>query len=76
MAATGHHHEIEGLEGLLLPARKATGANPLPFYLMAGNRLLRDVPAETTVTADVIEAPKESLLWTLRREMEEIFELR
>ena len=30
LTAAGHHHEIEGVEGLLLPARKAEGANPVP----------------------------------------------
>ena len=76
LAATGHHHEIDGVEGLLIDARKAAGANPIPFYMMAGHRLVLDVPAQTVLTADMIAAPKDSRLWTLRREMEEIFELR
>ncbi len=75
LEATGHHHQIGGVDGLLVPARAATGANPIPFYLMAGNRLLRDVPAGTVITADMVEPPKESLLWSLRRELEKTFKL-
>jgi predicted homoserine dehydrogenase-like protein len=76
LEAVGHHHQIAGVDGLLVPARAAVGANPIPFYLMAGNRLLRDLPAGSVITAEMIEPPKESLLWSLRREMERTFALR
>ena len=76
LTAAGHHHEIDGVNGLMVEARRAAGSNPIPFYLMAGTRLLRDVAPGTTITADMVEPPKESLLWTLRREMENAFELR
>ena len=75
LEATGHHHQIDGVDGLLVPARAATGANPIPFYLMAGNRLLRDVAAGTVIAAEMVEPPKESLLWRLRRELESAFRL-
>jgi predicted homoserine dehydrogenase-like protein len=75
LAAAGHHHEIQGVEGLLLPARRAEGANPLPFYLMADNPLARDVPAGTIITTEMVDRPKASLLWRLRREMEDAFGL-
>ncbi len=76
LEAAGHHHQIAGVEGLLVPARTAKGGNPIPFYLMAGHRLCQDVAAGTVVTADMIEPPQESLLWSLRREMEAAFGLR
>lgn len=76
LAATGHHHEIDGVEGLLVPARRAAGANPLPFYMMANNTLVRDVPAGSIITADTAAPPKDSRLWALRRELEEAFALR
>jgi len=75
LAAAGHHHEIEGVEGLLVEARRAERANPIPFYMMADNRLAREVPAGTIITAGMVERPKDSLLWSLRREMEEAFGL-
>jgi len=76
LAATGHHHQIEGVEGLLVPARRAEGANAIPFYMMANHALARDVPAGTIIAANMVVPPKESILWTLRREMEETFHLR
>lgn len=75
LAATGHHHQIDGVEGLLVPARRADGPNPIPFYMMANNTLARDVPAGTIIAAEMVEPPKDSLLWRLRRELEGTFEL-
>jgi predicted homoserine dehydrogenase-like protein len=75
LEATGHHHQIAGVDGRLVPARAATGANPSPFYLMAGHRLLRDIPAGTVIAAEMVAPPQESVLWQLRREMEETFGL-
>ncbi|MCX5733332.1 MAG: hypothetical protein NTW68_03255 [candidate division NC10 bacterium] len=76
LAATGHHHKIDGVEGLLVPARKAEGGNPIPFYMMANNTLVRDVPAGSIITAEMVAPPKDSRLWALRRELEETFALR
>jgi predicted homoserine dehydrogenase-like protein len=75
LEAAGHHHQIDGVEGLLVPARAAAGKNPIPFYLMSGHRLRRDVPAGTVITAEMVEPPADSLLWKLRREMEASFGL-
>jgi predicted homoserine dehydrogenase-like protein len=75
LSATGHHHQIQGVEGLMIEARRARGANPMPFYLMADNSLACDVAAGTVITADMVEPPPDSLLWRLRREMEEAFSL-
>ena len=76
LATTGHHHKIDGVEGLLVPARKAEGGNPIPFYMMANNTLMRGVPAGSIITADMVAPPKDSRLWALRRELEETFALR
>jgi predicted homoserine dehydrogenase-like protein len=75
LAPAGHHHEIPGVEGLLLPARRAEGANPLPFYLTADTALTQDVPAGMIITADMVKRPKASLLWRLRGELEDAFGL-
>jgi len=75
LEAAGHHHQIDGVEGLLVPARAASGGNPIPFYLMSGHRLRRDVPAGTVISAEMVEPPADSLLWRLRREMEATFGL-
>ncbi len=75
LSAVGHHHQIDGVEGLMLPASAAIGSNPVPYYLMADRTLLRDAPAGTVITADMVEAPANSALWRLRREMDELFSL-
>jgi predicted homoserine dehydrogenase-like protein len=76
LTVAGHHHQIAGVEGLLLEALRAEGGNPVPFYMMGDNRLTRDVPAGTIITADMVQRPTKSLLWTLRKEMEKEFALR
>ncbi|MDP1992487.1 MAG: hypothetical protein Q8K00_15880 [Syntrophales bacterium] len=76
LTVAGHHHQIAGVEGLLVGALRVEEGNPVPFYMMGDNRLARDVPAGTIITADMLQKPTNSLLWTLRREMEEAFALR
>jgi predicted homoserine dehydrogenase-like protein len=76
LTVAGHHHQIAGVEGLLVEALRAEGDHPVPFYMMGDNRLTCDVPAGTVITAEMVQRPTDSLLWTLRREMEEEFALR
>jgi len=65
-----HHHEVAGLEPLLMPAASATAENPLPYYMVVGRTLMRDIPAGTVVTRSMIDAPGDSVLWRLRDEMD------
>jgi len=76
LTVAGHHHQIAGVDGLLVEARRTEGGNPVPFYMMGDNRLTCDVPAGTIITADMVQKPTNSLLWTLRKEMEKEFGLR
>jgi predicted homoserine dehydrogenase-like protein len=73
LTVAGHHHQIAGVDGLLVEARKAEGGNPVPFYMMGDHRLTRDVPAGTVITTEMVQRPADSLLWNLRREMEKEF---
>lgn len=75
LTVAGHHHQIAGVDGLLVEALRVEGGNPVPFYMMGDHRLSRDVPAGTVITADMVQKPADSLLWTLRQEMEEAFAL-
>lgn len=65
-----HHHEVAGLEAMLLPAATASDDNPLPYYMAAGRTLVRDVPSGTIITRSMVEAPTDSVLWNLRDEMD------
>lgn len=73
LAVAGHHHQIAGVDGLLVEAQKAEGGNPVPFYMMGDHRLTRDIPAGTVITTEMVQRPADSLLWTLRGAMEKEF---
>lgn len=47
----GHHHEVEGIDPVLLSDADAP-AGTAPFYLLGGARLVRDVPADHLLSFD------------------------
>ena len=65
-----HHHEVAGLEPLLMTAAPATAENPLPYYMAVGLTLVRAVSAGTVITRSMVEEPEDSTLWRLRDEMD------
>ncbi len=66
----GHTNDIDAA---ILPASPTIGANPLPFYLLTGVRLSKDVATETLITQEMVIPPSDSLLWSLRREQDAYF---
>lgn len=73
LTVAGHHHQIAGVDGMLLASQRVEGGNPVPFYMLGDNRLTCDVPAGTIITAAMLQRPADSVLWSLRREMEDLF---
>lgn len=71
--SVGHHHVIDGIEGILLDAFRAEGDNPIPFYLMDNTVLKQDVPAGTTITCSMIRFSENSVLRRLRAEQDRYF---
>ena len=72
--AVGHHHVIEGLEGILRKARRVDEQVQLPYYLADGMKVNRDIRSGELLTADMLETPdSDAILWSLRREQDEIF---
>ena len=69
----GHSDDIDAA---ILPASPISQGNPLPLYLLTGNRLSKDVAAETLITQEMIAAPSDSLLWSLRRQQDAHFGLK
>ncbi|MDF1512868.1 MAG: hypothetical protein P1S60_03555, partial [Anaerolineae bacterium] len=61
------------LRASLVPAFPMLGESPVPFFMLEGNQLIKDVPAGTVITQDMISAPIDSTLWTLRRQQDAIF---
>jgi predicted homoserine dehydrogenase-like protein len=68
----GHSSDINAA---ILPASPTIGDNPLPFYLLTGVRLSRDVAAETLITQEMVIPPSDSLLWSLKRQQDAHFGL-
>ena len=75
LQAVGHHHLIDGIEGMVLSACAANDSNPIPYYLLSNRILIEDVPPGTFITGKMIEKPEDSLLWDLRAEMDATFGL-
>ena len=73
LVAEGHHHAIDGFEGLLLSAKAVDENTQLPYYLADQTRLKKDIERGTLLTADMLEAEESAILWKLRREQDRMF---
>ena len=73
LRAQGHHHVIDGVEGMLVEGSRAEGGNPIPYYMADGCRLSRDVPAGTILAFDMVDVPGDTTLARLRREQDDRF---
>ncbi|MCG8556880.1 MAG: flagellar biosynthesis protein FlgA [Proteobacteria bacterium] len=73
LAMGGHHHEIDGVEPLLVEAGPIGDDQPLPFTMAANTRLAAAVAPGTLLTADMVEQPADSALWRLRRRQDALF---
>ena len=69
----GHSSDIDAA---ILPASPIAKGNPLPFYLLEGLCLSRDVAAETLITGEMVAPPSDSLLWSLRQQQDAHFGLK
>ena len=69
-----HHHEVAGLEPMLVESSTATGSNPLPYYMAVEQRLTRDVAAGSIITCDMVALDQDSNLWSLRAEQDNLRE--
>jgi predicted homoserine dehydrogenase-like protein len=73
LRAQGHHHVIDGVEGILVEGRRAEGGNPIPYYMADGCTLSRDVPSGTVLAADMVTRPQGTTLERLRRAQDDLF---
>lgn len=69
----GHHHTIPGTAAELLPAAALGPGVPVPFYLAANRKLVRDVAAGAAICFDDIEIEPGSELLALRRAQDAAF---
>lgn len=71
----GGRHAVPGLIGEITPAKAVADNHPLPYYMAVGRRLTRPVAKGVQITLADVEAPASSVLWSLRREMDQHFGL-
>ena len=67
-----HHHEVAGLEPMLVEPSKATGSNPLPYYMAVERRLTRAVGRGSVIRCDMVEHDDTTTLWSLRAEQDSL----
>jgi predicted homoserine dehydrogenase-like protein len=73
LAATGHHHSIANVSGLLVPGAALAPSAPVPFYLAANRRLLRPVAKGATILCADVDLDGPSALLDLRRQQDAAF---
>ena len=61
------------LHALMRPAAPAMPGNAIPLHMASGCRLLCDLPRGTVLTTEMVEAPSDSALWSLRHEQDARF---
>ncbi|GBD48366.1 flagellar biosynthesis protein FlgA [Methylopila sp. Yamaguchi] len=73
LEAEGHHHTIDGVGPELIDAAPLASERPAPYYLIAGRRLRRDLPAGASVTLGDLELDETAPLYVMRRRQDERF---
>lgn len=69
----GHHHTIDGVGSMVSAYSPLSSDSPVPFYLLSGAVLSRDVPKGKIITMGDITLDTNSTLYTLRAEQEKVF---
>lgn len=73
LTASGHHHSIANVSGLLVPGAALGPTAPVPFYLAANRRLVRPVAKGATVLCADVDLDSSSVLLDLRRQQDAAF---
>jgi len=74
LTASGHHHSIANVSGIIVPGAAALGAGvPIPYYLAANRRLLRAIAKGATILCGDVELDETSVLLALRRQQDAMF---
>lgn len=68
----GDDHD-PNLKTTILPAKPMAPSAPAPAHMLQFRKLLRDVPAGTLITYDMVERPESSPMWDLREKQDAMF---
>ena len=71
LMALGHHHTIDGVEARLVNYPEVRQQQLVPYYLLDGVKLSRDLTTGKDITTDDIELDSSSELLSLRQEQDE-----
>lgn len=66
LVAEGHHHTIRNVSGRMTPARALSDGAPIPYYLLSGRKLKRDVKAGQMILCGDVDLDTGSELYRLR----------
>jgi predicted homoserine dehydrogenase-like protein len=69
----GHHHSIEHVSARMIPAGPLAPETAVPFYLAAGQRLVRPVAKDNPIRLADVEIDAMGELWRLRRQQDANF---
>jgi predicted homoserine dehydrogenase-like protein len=58
---------------VMAPMQPVGEGKPLPYFMLYGNRLAKDIPAGSLITCDMVERPLNSVLWMLREQQDALF---
>ena len=61
------------LRAFLIPSVPIAGNHPVPFFMLEGQNLSRDILSGTVITQDMVIPPQDSFLWSLRKQQDEYF---
>jgi len=73
VSGLGQSSTDPNLGAQMIPATPVTDDSPLPFFLLEGQRLATDWAQGTVLTRRRVVPPKDSLLWSLRQQQDELF---
>lgn len=74
LTEVGNRHRIDGVEALLVDYTRLAPSAPVPYFLAAGHPLRKPVAKGEVISVDAVDVPKDSTLWSLRREQDESIE--
>ena len=73
LTASGHHHSIVNVSGYAVPGAALAPGVPVPFYLAANRKLVRNVAKGDLIKFDDVEMDEASPLLKLRRHQDKLF---
>jgi predicted homoserine dehydrogenase-like protein len=72
LEAVGHHHSIRNVSARMLPSLPLADDRPVPYYLAAGRRLVRDVRGGRPILCADVALGEDTALLRLRRAQDDL----